>query len=259
MPMPTVNRMTGRVAVVTGACGGMGLGIARQLALDGFKVYGLDVQDEPLRAAFARLLAEGLDVTPLALDIADEAAVTGLPDRLGPDFERVAVLVNNAAISPKRNNRRVPFVELPLADWELVLRVNLTGAFLMARTLLPPMMRAGYGRIVNNSSVGGKTVIGIAAASYNASKAGLLGMTRALAMETAAQGITVNAICPGRIDTPMAAGATAEANAALLARTPVGFFGTPQDIADLVSFLASERSRFITGAAIDINGGLAML
>ena len=251
--------MSKKVAIVTGACGGMGLGVARQLAQDGMKVFGLDIQADLLAGEFDKLAGEGLDVSPLAVDIGDEAAIAALPARIGPAFADVAVLVNNAAISPKRNNRRVPFVELPLEDWERVLRINLTGAFLMARICLPPMLARGYGRVINNSSVGGKTVIGIAAASYNASKAGLLGMTRALAMEVASQGVTVNAICPGRIDTPMAAGATAEANANLLARTPVGFFGQPQDVAELVSFLASEKSRFITGAAIDINGGLAML
>lgn len=251
--------MTGKVAVVTGAGGGMGLGIARQLALDGLKVYGIDVQGELLLSEFDTLAKEGLDVAPLVLDITSEDAVAGLPDALGADFANVAVLVNNAAISPKRNNRRVPFIELSLDDWQRVIDVNLTGAFLMSRACLPPMLERGFGRIINNSSVGGKTVIGIATASYNASKAGLLGLTRVLAMEVAPHGVTVNAICPGRIETPMAAGATAETNEALLARTPVGFFGQPQDVGDLVSFLASPRSRFITGTAIDINGGLAMV
>lgn len=251
--------MTENVAIVTGAGGGMGLGIARQLALDGLKVYGIDVQSELLLSEFDKLTKEGLDVAPLVLDISSEEAVAGLPAALGEDFANVTVLVNNAAISPKRNNKRVPFVELSLTDWQRVLDVNLTGAFLMSRACLPPMLERGYGRIINNSSVGGKTVIGIAAASYNASKAGLLGLTRVLAMEVAPHGVTVNAICPGRIDTPMAAGATQQANDALLARTPVGFFGQPQDVGDLVSFLASSRSRFITGAAIDINGGLAMV
>ena len=251
--------MTGKVAIVTGAGGGMGLGIARQLALDGMKVYGIDVQRDLLVGEFERLSSEGLEVAPLVLDISSEDEVATLGAKMGEDFGRLAVLVNNAAISPKRNNRRVPFVELSLADWQRVIDVNLTGAFLMTRACLPPMIEQKFGRVINNSSVGGKTVIGIAAASYNATKAGLLGLTRALAMEVAAQGVRVNAICPGRIDTPMAAGAMEEANKSLLARTPVGFFGTPQDVADLVSFIASPRSRFITGAAMDINGGLAMV
>jgi len=251
--------MNKKVAIVTGAGGGMGLGIARQLALDGLKVYGIDIQPDLLYSEFEKLKGEGLDVAPLVLDISSEKSVATLPRELGSDFDKLAVLVNNAALSPKRNNKRVPFVELSLDDWQQVINVNLTGAFLMSRACLPPMLASNFGRIINNSSVGGKTVIGIAVASYNASKAGMLGLTRALAMEVATQGVTVNAICPGRIDTPMAAGATEEANKALLARTPVGFFGQPQDVGELVSFLASTKSRFITGAAIDINGGVAMV
>jgi 3-oxoacyl-[acyl-carrier protein] reductase len=246
-------------AIVTGAAGGMGLAVAAQLARDGMRVYAIDVQPDLLEEECKRLSGEGLDVRPIVIDISSEEAVTSLPQKLGEDFAQLRVLVNNAAISPKRQNRRVPVTELSFADWQKVIDVNLSGAFLMCRTCLQPMMKAGFGRIINNSSVGGKTVIGIAAASYNASKAGILGMTRAMALEVAPLGVTVNAICPGRVETPMAAGATKEANAALLARTPVGFFGQPQDVADLVSFLASERSRFITGASIDINGGMAML
>jgi 3-oxoacyl-[acyl-carrier protein] reductase len=247
------------VAIVTGACRGMGLAISAQLARDGFRVYGIDVLEEPLKEAFAGLAAEGLDARPLLLDLRDEAAVNALPERIGADYSRVQVLVNNAAISPKRNGKRAAFTELSLEDWNAVMGVNLTGAFLMSRICLPPMLAARYGRIINNSSVGGKTVIGVAVATYNASKAGMIGLTRSLAMEVAPQGVTVNAICPGRIETPMTSGAVPETNASLLARTPVGRFGTTQEIADLVSFLASRKSSFITGAAMDINGGLAMV
>ncbi len=247
------------VAIVTGACRGMGLAISRQLALDGFRVYGVDVIGDALTEAFAGLKSEGLDVHPLLLDLRDEAAVGALPARLGADYDRITVLVNNAAVSPKRNGRKTAFVDLSLEDWNAVMGVNLTGTFLMSRICLPPMIARKFGRIINNSSVGGKTVIGVAVASYNASKAGMIGLTRALAMEVAPMGVTVNAICPGRIETPMATAAVPETNANLLARTPVGRFGTTQEIADLVSFIASRRSSFITGSAMDINGGLAMV
>lgn len=248
------------VAIVTGACRGMGLAIAAQLARDGHRVYGIDVLEQPLAAAFAELRAEGLDAVALPLDLRDEAKVDKLPERMGTDYERLAVLVNNAAVSPKRNGRMTPLTDLRLEDWNGVMAVNLAGPFLMSRVCLPPMIRRKFGRIVNNSSVGGKTVFqGVADASYSASKAGLLGLTRALAMEVAPYGITVNAICPGRIETAMSGEAVPETNAALLQRTPVGRFGTPQEIADLVSFLASSRASFITGAAVDINGGLMMV
>ena len=247
------------VAVVTGACRGMGLAIAAQLAREGRRVYGVDVLEDDLRQAFAGLAAEGLDLRPLPLDLRDPAAIAALPQRLGNDYARLRVLVNNAAVSPKRDGRKIGFLDLTLDDWNLVMSVNLTGAFLMSQACLPPMLEAGFGRIVNNSSVGGKTVIGIAVATYNASKAGLIGLTRVLAMEMASRGVTVNAICPGRIDTAMSSEANPATNAALLQRTPVGRFGTTQEIADLVSFLASTKSGFITGAALDINGGLAMV
>jgi 3-oxoacyl-[acyl-carrier protein] reductase len=247
------------VAVVTGACRGMGLAIAAQLAREGRRVYGLDVLEEELHSAFAALSREGLDLRPLALDLRDPSAITALPGRLGEDYAHLRVLVNNAAVSPKRDGRKIGFLDLTLDEWNLVMSVNLTGAFLMSQACLPPMLEAGFGRIVNNSSVGGKTVIGVAVATYNASKAGLLGLTRVLAMEVAARGVTVNAVCPGRVETAMAGEAVASTNAALLQRTPVGRFGTTQEIADLVAFLASRKAGFITGAAMDINGGLAMI
>ena len=250
---------TPEVAIVTGAGRGMGLAIAAQLARDGLRVYGLDVLQDELHSAYADLQAQGLDARPLRLDLADPGAVASLPQQLGDDYDRLRVLVNNAAVSPKRGGRKIAFVDLTLDDWNQVMAVNLTGAFLMSQVCLPPMLKAGFGRIVNNSSVGGKTVIGVAVATYNASKAGLLGLTRALAMEVSPQGVTVNAICPGRIETAMSSAAVPETNEALLKRTAVGRFGTTQEIADLVSFLASRKSGFITGAALDINGGLAMV
>jgi 3-oxoacyl-[acyl-carrier protein] reductase len=193
------------------------------------------------------------------LDLCDEQAIRALPERLGSDFERVCVLVNNAGISPKVDGKAPGVLAIKLEGWNAVLQVNLTAPLLMSQVCLPPMLRRGWGRIVNISSVGGKTTTGLAAASYTASKSGLLGLTRSVAMEVSARGVTVNAVCPGRIETPMAGQAVPQINAEALKRTPVGRFGTPQEVADLVSFLASERSGFITGAALDINGGMLMV
>ena len=250
--------MHSKIAVVTGAARGMGLAIAAQLARDGLEVYGLDVLKEELLQACTGLERQNLRFHPLPLDLADELAIRSLPVRLGADFADVCVLVNNAGISPKIDGKAPGVLGITLESWNTVMRINLTAALLIMQTCLPPMLRRGWGRIVNISSVGGKTTTGLAAASYTASKSGLLGLTRSVALEVSAQGITVNAVCPGRIETPMTGQAVPETNAEQLKRIPVGRFGTPQEVADLVSFLASERSGYITGAALDINGGLLM-
>lgn len=247
-----------RTAVVTGAARGMGLAIARRLAQGGHHVVLLDVLAE-VEAGAAALRSEGLQATAITMDLAKEEELVTLPQRLGPLYESVGILVNNAAISLKKNGRRVPAAEIELAQWDAVVRVNLTVPFRMIQLLLPPMRAARWGRIVNISSRAGRSPGGVAAADYVATKSGLLGLTRAFGKEVAADGVTVNAVAPGRIETPMTRGSPPEVLAGVLATIPVGRFGKPEEIAALVAFLAGEEAGFISGATFDINGGVLMI
>jgi 3-oxoacyl-[acyl-carrier protein] reductase len=248
-----------RTAIVTGAARGMGLAIARRLGRDGYHVVLIDVLAEELDAAAAGLISEGIGATAISLDLADEAQRAALPARLGGLFASVAVLVNNAAISPKREGRRIPAAEIPIDEWERVVQVNLTAPFRLIQLCLPPMRARGWGRIVNIASRAGRSPGGVAGAHYVTTKTGILGMTRAFGKEVAAGGVTVNAIAPGRIETPMSAGSPPEVLAGVLSSIPVGRFGTPEEVAALTSFLAGDEAGFITGATFDINGGVLMI
>lgn len=167
-------------------------------------------------------------------------------------------LVNNAGISPKHNGQRLPGTEIPVDEWNAVLNVNLTGAFLGIKTLAPAMTSAGYGRILNISSVASRFGGKLGGIHYTASKTGLLGLTRAFAHELAEDGITVNAIALGRVDTGMVAQVDSEANSEYLRRIPVGRFANNTDVAHAVQFLLDDDASFITGMTLDVNGGQHM-
>ncbi|CEJ12273.1 3-oxoacyl-[acyl-carrier-protein] reductase FabG [bacterium YEK0313] len=243
-----------RLALVTGAARGIGLGVAERLAGDGLKVVLVDLVDE-IHGAARGLAAKGLAVEACVADIAREDAVRALVDDVLARHGRLDVLVNNAGISPKHGGRKALVQDTSLEEWQAVLAVNLTGPFLMCRAALPAMRRHGWGRIVNMSSQAGRTRSQIAGSHYAASKAGLIGFSRTLAAEVGADGITVNCIAPGRIETPMAATAGADVNRAYVSQIPVARIGHPGDIASAVSFLASDEAGFITGATLDVNGG----
>lgn len=243
-----------RLALVTGAARGIGLGVAERLAGDGLNVVLVDLIDE-VHGAARGLAAKGLAVEACVADIAREDAVRALVDDVLARHGRLDVLVNNAGISPKHGGRKALVQDTSLEEWQAVLAVNLTGPFLMCRAALPAMRRHGWGRIVNMSSQAGRTRSQIAGSHYAASKAGLIGFSRTLAAEVGADGITVNCIAPGRIETPMAATAGVDVNRAYVSQIPVARIGHPGDIASAVSFLASEEAGFITGATLDVNGG----
>lgn len=250
----------GGVAVVTGAARGIGLAVCRRLAAAGHGIVAIDSDERELAQSCAQMQAEGIDVLGLPLDIGSEQDILALPDRMGDRFERVTCLVNNAAISPRDDQGlKIPVLDLPLEVWNRTLQVNLTGTFLMCKTLLPPMLQQGWGRIINMSSLGGRTAPSdLTTSVYGTSKSGVLGFTRVLAREVAARGVTVNAVCPGRIETKMASAANSESNADYLKRTLVGRFGEPEEIAEMVAYLAGPHAGFVTGAAFDINGGAWM-
>jgi len=247
-------------ALVSGAGRGIGLAISQRLCEDGYYVIRVDADQNTLADSSALLRDQGFGTTDICLDVADEQQVLSMLDTVAEHLDTLTCLVNNAAISPRdEQGGKIPVLKLPLDTWERTLAVNLTGTFLMCRTLIPFMAARGYGRIINISSLGGRTALGdLTTSAYGVSKAGLIGFTRILAREVASQGITVNVICPGRIATNMAAVADPAANADYLKRTPIGRSGTPDEVADMVAYLTGVKAGFVTGACLDINGGLWM-
>jgi 3-oxoacyl-[acyl-carrier protein] reductase len=247
-----------RVALVTGAARGIGAAIAAKLAALGHPVVLADAIGE-VEATAAALRAAGHQARAIHLDVADEAAVAALPEALADWWPRLGILVNNAGISPKGPDGRArPVAVLPAEEWRRVLAVNLTGAFLVSQACIPPLAARRWGRIIMMTSQAARAKSQIAGAHYAAAKTGLMGFARSLATQLGPDGITVNSIAPGRIDTPMARGTTAEANQAFAANIPLGRLGTPEDVAEAVAFLASEAAGYLTGATLDVGGGSYM-
>jgi 3-oxoacyl-[acyl-carrier protein] reductase len=249
---------TGRVAIVTGAAKGIGSGITLALLEAGNRVLMMDTDEGALDEFHKDHSELAGRFSSCAADISDVDDWARAVAQAQTEFGRVGILVNNAAISPKRNGTRVPSAEIDLDEWNRVLAVNLTGAFIGFQAVVDDMRAAHWGRIVNISSTAGRNGARLAGIHYGVAKTGILGLTRTLAFDHGADGITVNAVAPGRIMTPMAAQVSDEVNAALLARIPVGRFGYPDDIGALVRFLVSNEAGFITGATIDANGGAYM-
>jgi NAD(P)-dependent dehydrogenase (short-subunit alcohol dehydrogenase family) len=242
----------GRVAIVTGAARGLGNAAAARLYARGANV-AINVRD----AERANAVACGLGDRAFAVpgDITDADVPEEIVARTLQRFGRVDVLVNNAALAPSTR-----FTDIEVSEWRATLETNLTAPFVFMRAAAEVMKRQRYGRIINISSKAGRMVSTLAGAHYTASKAGLLGLTRAAAKELGPFGITVNAVCPGMIDTELSrANASADRLAALAAGYPVPRLGTPQEVADLICFVASEAAGYITGASLDINGGDLMM
>jgi 3-oxoacyl-[acyl-carrier protein] reductase len=246
-----------RVAAVTGAAGGIGLGIARHLAQAGYQVIAIDRSPSVAEAA-QQITHEGLAAQAAVLDITDEGAIRKLVADVDRQFGGFDILVNNAGIHPKIAGERNSFVTMTTAQWNEVLGVNLTGAFIFCREVAPVMRRQKWGRIVNMSSRAGRTLVDTAGIHYAAAKAGMIGMTRIIASELAADGITANCIAPGRIESPMTNQGSEEQRKMLVGRIPVGRIGTPDEIGHVVQFLVSEGSGYLTGTVIDVNGGTYM-
>jgi NAD(P)-dependent dehydrogenase (short-subunit alcohol dehydrogenase family) len=244
-----------RVALVTGAGSGMGAASARRLASDHRALVLFDVRREPLEALAGDVRGVGAEVEVVIGDIADPDDVSRAVRASTERFGSLDVLVNAAGIAESTR-----FFDLTLDEWRRVLGVNLTGAFLVTHAAARAMRDRGWGRIVHFSSTAGKTVSTLGGAHYTVSKHGVLGLVRAAAKELAPFGITVNAVCPGLIDTPMVQAFTTEEQRAAYARSfPIERLGRPDEVADLVAFLAGDGAAYITGAAVDINGGDLMV
>jgi 3-oxoacyl-[acyl-carrier protein] reductase len=253
-----MGRHQGKVAVVTGAARGIGLAIARVLAEQGAKVMLVDTV-KAVHDRSKEMLAAGLAAESFECDVAQPEAIRALIDEIVARHNCVDILVNNAGIAPKlTNGLKAPIESIDLNEWQRVLDVNLTSVFLLVKACVPGMKSRKWGRIINLTSVAGRSKSDIAGAAYCASKAGLIGFSRVLANEVGLDGIRVNCIAPGRIMTPLAAIAGEEINQGYIKLIPVGRLGTPEDIARVASFLASDDVDFVTGAVIDVNGGSYM-
>ena len=248
----TIGDFAGRVAVVTGAWRGLGRAAAVRLHERGASV-AVNVRDRARAEAVAKDIGERAFAVPG--DIAADSVPDEIARRTVERFGRIEILVNNAALPLSTR-----FPDLTAVEWRRAMEVNLTAPFLMTKAVLPAMRAQKYGRIINISSSAGRMVSTLGGAHYTASKAGLLGLTRAAAKELGKFGITVNAVCPGMIDTELTREhASDELLERLAANYPVPRLGTALEVADLICFAASEAAGYITGASLDINGGDLMM
>ena len=243
--------------IITGAAGGIGAVLARRFAAAGAAVGLIDNNGEALEQAVEALREAGSSVEGTVTNVSDDGECLRACSRLEAALGPVTVLVNNAAISPKHEGRARHILEILPDEWQQVFAINLSAAFYMSRHLAPGMCARGYGRVIHMSSIGSLAYIGLAGAHYDASKAALNSLTRSMAVQLAPSGVTVNAIAPGRVATPMAAGAAPGTNEELLAMIPVGRFGEADEVAHLALFLASRESSYITGEVCAITGGLS--
>jgi NAD(P)-dependent dehydrogenase (short-subunit alcohol dehydrogenase family) len=244
-------RFAGRTALVTGAGRGIGRAIAERLASEGARVIVGDIDGAAARAAAHDIRGAGGQAQAERVDVTRPASVTAMVERSIGRYGEIDVLVNNAGLL-----RSTRAADIAAAEWHLVLDANLTGAFLMAHAVYPSMRRRSAGRIVNMASMAGRATSTLGGAHYTAAKAGVLGLSRHLAREWAADNITVNAVSPGIVDTPMVRGATDEGRREQIRSSiPLGRLADPAEIAVLVCFLASDEAAYITGANVDIHGG----
>jgi len=245
--------LTDKIAVVTGAGSGIGRATALALARAGVHVAIFDVNRAGAEATAAEVIALGRRALPLAVDVASAADVAAAVERVHGTLGPVAILVNVAGIG-----EFAPLLQMTEAQWDRMIAVHLKGTFNCTRALVPDMVGAGFGRVVSVASVAGLNGGGPGLSHYAAAKAGIIGFTRALAQELGPMGITVNAVAPGLIDTPMirVAGAPADLYDAVIRRTPVGRLGVADDVAAAVAFLVSEEAGFTTGQVLSPNGGV---
>ena len=244
----------GRVALITGAGRGMGRAVAKRMSAGGARVAVNDLDPDGAAATAEELKANGGEVIVATGDVSDGGGVRRFFDQVLDAFGAIHILVNNAGAL-----RPTPVIDIEEDEWDHVVGVNLKGTYLCSRAVLPAMRAEGWGRIVNFSSTAGKNVSTVGGAHYTAAKAGILGFTRHLAKEEALHGITVNAVCPGLINTEMVTDTVGVERAKVIAAGFPIARGLPEEVAELVAFLASDRASYITGASLDINGGDLMI
>ncbi len=249
------SEFSGKVAIVTGGGRGMGRAVAQRLAAGGARVAVNDINASAAEETASRIVRSGGEAVATAGDIASADEVRDMVKRTRDAFAAVHILVHAAGVL-----RPTRIVDIEEDEWDLVVNVSLKGAYLCTRAVLPAMKEAGWGRIINFSSTAGKTVSTLGGPHYTAAKTGLLGLTRAVAKEVARDGITVNAVCPGLVDTEMVRAAIDEDRVKAYAEGfPIQRAGEPWEVAELVAFLASDKAAYITGSSLDINGGDLMV
>ncbi len=244
--------LTGRTALVTGASQGIGRTCALRLAKAGATVAVAARNQEKLNALVTQITAAGGQAAAFTLDVADEDQVKATVKSIIAHFGKIDILVNNAGIT-----RDQLVMRMKRADWDAVMQTNLTSAYLCIQAVVPSMLKQRWGRIINITSVFGQ--MGQAGqANYSASKAGLIGLTMAIAREVGSRNITCNAVAPGFIETAMTAVLSDEFKQTAVKQIPLGRVGTPDDVASAVTFLGSDEASYITGHVLSVNGGMLM-
>ena len=242
-------RLENKVAIVTGAGRGLGRGIALKLATEGAKVVVADMA--PADETVALIEKSGGIASAFTVNVSRQEEVQAMVKYAIDTYGTLDIMVNNAGI-----NRDGMLHKMPVENWQLVIDVDLTGAFFGTQEAIKYMRQKGYGRVINISS--GSWLGNIGQANYAASKAGIIGMTKSAARELASRGVTVNAVAPGFIETEMTAVLSEEVKKASAAQIPLGHFGRPEDIAKAVAFLASDDAAYITGQIIQVDGGMVI-
>ena len=244
--------LAGRVALVTGASQGIGRACAVRLASEGAAVAAAARNQEKLDALVSEIKASGGNAAAFPLDVSDEEQIKSTFKTVLGQLGKIDILVNNAGIT-----RDQLVMRMKRGDWDMVLNTNLTSAYCCIQQVIGSMLKQRWGRIINVSSIFGQ--MGQAGqANYAASKAGLIGLTMAIAREVASRSITCNAVAPGFIETPMTSGLADDLKQTALKLIPLGRIGTPEDVANAVAFLASEEASYITGHVLNVNGGMLM-
>ena len=251
-------RFKDKVAVVTGGASGIGAATARGLSDGGARVVVADWSSENLQKMETEMKQEGRPFLGLKIDVSQEKEVRAMVDQTVSRFGGIDLLVNNAGISPKHRGKKQNLWEMSVEEWDRVMAVNIRGVFLCCHFAIPRMIERGGGAVVSLSSQAAKAGSVITGSHYVISKAGVIGLTKILAREVAPHKIRVNAVAPGRIDTPMIWDVPVEVNELIRKSIPLGRLGKAEEVADPILFLLSDAASFITGVVIDINGGSGM-